>query len=71
MSYQDHDYQRALAYARRYHQAAKPGPELLWVQAQAERALGHVQAAQALETELIQKFPESDQAARLSQTSSP
>jgi type IV pilus biogenesis/stability protein PilW len=70
LSYQDKDYLRALGYARRYHQVAKPGPELLWVESQSQRALGHPKAAQALEVELIQKFPESDQAARLSHTSS-
>ncbi len=61
-------YLMARAYIQRFHAASKPTAESLWVQAQAEKALGaqdyYLQAAK----QLLKEFPDSEEAGRLDQS---
>jgi type IV pilus assembly protein PilF len=52
----------ARAYIQRYHQVKPPNAESLWIQSQAERALGAKDHYMKVARQLIKDFPDSDQA---------
>jgi len=55
-------YLMARAYIQRYHAVAPPGPESLWIQIQAEKALGAKEHYIKYAKQLISDFPDSDEA---------
>jgi Tfp pilus assembly protein PilF len=55
-------YLLARAYAQRYHQKNKPTAESLWIQVQAEKALGAKEFYIKYAKQLISEFPDSDEA---------
>ena len=55
-------YLMARAYIQRYHAVRQPGPESLWIQIQAERALGAKDHYMKYARQLITEFPDSDEA---------
>ena len=52
----------ARAYVQRYHAINKPSAESLWVQVQAERALGAKEHYHKYARQLLDEFPDSEQA---------
>jgi type IV pilus assembly protein PilF len=52
----------ARAYAQRYHEVSKPTAESLWLQVQAEKALGARNEYLKYAKQLIRDFPDSDEA---------
>lgn len=58
-------YLMARAYIQRYHSVARASAESLWIQAQAEKALGASDAYQEVAQQLLADFPDSPQAAKL------
>ena len=56
-------YMMARAYIQRYHAINKPSAESLWVQVQAERALGAKEHYYKYARQLLDDFPDSEQAA--------
>jgi len=58
-------YLMARAYSQRFHAIAKPTAESLWVQAQAEHALGDKKYFVIVSQSLLTKFPASEQAKKL------
>jgi len=58
-------YLMARAYSQRFHAIAKPTAESLWVQAQAEHALGDKKYFVIVSQSLLTKFPASEQATKL------
>lgn len=55
-------YLMARAYIQRYHAVSKPTPASLWIQIQAEKALGAKDHYIKYARQLIQDFPDSDEA---------
>ncbi len=55
-------YLMARAYIQRYHAVEQPSPESLWIQIQAEKALGAHDHYMKYARQLINKFPDSDEA---------
>ena len=55
-------YMMARAYIERYHAARPAGPESLWIQIQAEKALGARDHYKKYARQLINDFPDSDEA---------
>lgn len=55
-------YMMARAYIQRYHAVESPSPESLWIQIQAEKALGAHDHYMKYARQLINKFPDSDEA---------
>ncbi|MDA3869085.1 MAG: type IV pilus biogenesis/stability protein PilW [Gammaproteobacteria bacterium] len=55
-------YMKSRAYIQRYHAGNKPSAESLWVQVQAERALGAKQHYYKYARHLLAEFPDSEQA---------
>jgi len=55
-------YLMARAYIQRYHKVQAPGPESLWIQIQAEKALGATDFYLKYARQLINDFPDSDEA---------
>ncbi|HEB82441.1 MAG TPA: type IV pilus biogenesis/stability protein PilW [Gammaproteobacteria bacterium] len=55
-------YMMARAYIQRYHAVSKPTPASLWIQIQAEKALGAKDHYMKYARQLIQDFPDSDEA---------
>lgn len=55
-------YLMARAYIQRYHQVKSPSAESLWIQIQAEKALGAKEHYIKYAKQLIQDFPDSDEA---------
>ena len=55
-------YLSARAYIQRYHAINKPSAESLWVQVQAERALGAKEHYHKYAREILDEFPDSEQA---------
>jgi type IV pilus assembly protein PilF len=55
-------YLMARAYIQRYHQVKPASPESLWIQIQAERALGAKDHYMKYARQLISDFPDSDEA---------
>jgi len=55
-------YLMARAYIQRYHAVSKPSPASLWIQIQAEKALGARDHYIKYARQLIQDFPDSDEA---------
>jgi type IV pilus assembly protein PilF len=55
-------YLMARAYIQRYHAVKAPGPESLWIQIQAEKALGAHDHYMKYARQLINEFPDSDEA---------
>lgn len=55
-------YLMARAYIQRYHAVTAPSPESLWLQIQAEKALGAKDHYMKYARQLIQDFPDSDEA---------
>lgn len=55
-------YLMARAYIERYHAVKKPSPESLWIQIQAEKALGSKDYYMKYARQLIRDFPDSDEA---------
>lgn len=58
-------YLMARAYVQRYHAVARPTAESLWLQAQAEKALGAQDAYDEVVAQLLDRFPDSPQAQKL------
>lgn len=58
-------YLMARAYSQRFHALTKPSAESLWVQIQAEHALGDKKYFLKISQALLKKFPESEQAKKL------
>lgn len=56
-------YLKARAYIQRYHAINKPSADSLWVQVQAERALGAKEHYLKYARQLLDQFPDSEQAA--------
>ena len=50
------------AYIQRYHAVAQASPQSLWIQIQAENALGDKQALKELYKKMNKNFPDSDEA---------
>ncbi|MDN5873380.1 MAG: type IV pilus biogenesis/stability protein PilW [Sinobacteraceae bacterium] len=67
LSYHKGQYQRARALEKHYATLVTPGPEMLLLSAHTERALGHEARARAFEVQLIQTYPQSHQAAKISE----
>ncbi|HEU0198223.1 MAG TPA: type IV pilus biogenesis/stability protein PilW [Nevskiaceae bacterium] len=63
LSFQRGRYLRAQALEQHYASLAKPGPAMLLLSAQTERALGHAARARDLEVQLVQTYPQSQEAA--------
>lgn len=59
------DYLRTRAFLQRYDLLKRPNPELLYAGARAETALGDFAAAELYNTQLLQQFPQSSEAATL------
>jgi len=59
------NYLMARAYTQRYHSVAKPSAESLWVQVQAEHALGDKKYFLEISRKLLDYFPESKEAGKL------
>jgi len=59
------DFAQALVYLHRYERVGPPSPDLLDVGMRSERSLGHFDAAREYELKLRQKFPDSEEAAKL------
>lgn len=55
-------YLMARAYIQRYHAVKPPSPESLWIQIQAEKALGAQDHYMRYARQLINDFPDSDEA---------
>lgn len=55
-------YLMARAYIQRYHAVSAPTPESLWIQIQAEKALGAEDFYMKYARQLINDFPDSDEA---------
>ena len=55
-------YMMARAYIQRYHAVKSPSAESLWIQIQAEKALGAHDHYMKYARQLINKFPDSDEA---------
>ena len=55
-------YLMARAYIQRYHNVKKPSADSLWIQIQAERALGAKKHYLKFARQLIKDFPDSDEA---------
>jgi type IV pilus assembly protein PilF len=58
-------YLMARAYIQRYHAVARPSAESLWLQVQAEKALGAEDHYMKYARQLLKEFPDSDQAGML------
>jgi type IV pilus assembly protein PilF len=58
-------YLMARAYIQRYHAVARPSAESLWLQVQAEKALGAEDHYLKYARQLLKEFPDSDQAGML------
>jgi len=62
-------YLMARAYAQRYHSLAKASAESLWVQIQAEHALGDKKYFLEISRKLLDQFPNSEEANKLMELS--
>lgn len=62
-------YLMARAYIQRYHAVARPTAESLWLQIQAERALGAKEHYMKYARQLLKDFPDSDEAGLLEEMS--
>jgi type IV pilus assembly protein PilF len=60
-----HKYLMARAYIQRYHAIANPSAESLWLQIQAEKALGAEDHYTKYARQLMKEFPDSDEAGKL------
>jgi type IV pilus assembly protein PilF len=69
LSYQRQDYLRTRAFLQRFDRVARPRAETLLLAAKTERNLGDNQAARRYEANLVQSFPESEEAAQLQKRS--
>ncbi|MCW8853172.1 MAG: type IV pilus biogenesis/stability protein PilW [Gammaproteobacteria bacterium] len=58
-------YLMARAYMQRYHAITRPSSSSLWLQIQAEKALGDQKYLLKLTTQLLDDFPESQEASKL------
>ena len=58
-------YLMARAYIQRYHAVARPSAESLWLQVQAEKALGAQDHYLKYARKLLKDFPDSDEAGKL------
>jgi type IV pilus assembly protein PilF len=58
-------YLMARAYIQRYHAVARPSAESLWLQVQAEKALGAEDHYMKYARQLLKEFPDSEQAGML------
>ncbi|TAM12231.1 MAG: type IV pilus biogenesis/stability protein PilW [Nevskiaceae bacterium] len=67
LSFDHGQYARAQMLERQYAAVAHPGPEMLLLSARTERALGNAARARAIEVQLIQIYPQSPQAAQVSE----
>lgn len=62
LSIKTEKYLKARAYIQRYHAINKPSAESLWVQVQAERALGAKDHYHKYARQLLDEYPDSEQA---------
>ncbi len=60
-------YLMARAYIQRYHAVDRASADSLWIQAQAEQALGAKDAYDEVVQQLLKRFPDSPQAAKVQQ----
>lgn len=58
-------YLMARAYMQRYHSITKASPDSLWLQIQAEKALGDKKHLLKLTTQLLDDFPDSPEASKV------
>jgi len=63
------NYLMARAYTQRYHSIVKPSAQSLWVQVQAEHALGDKKYFLEISRKLLDHFPESEEADKLMELS--
>jgi len=63
------NYLMARAYTQRYHSVAQPSAQSLWVQVQAEHALGDKKYFLEISRKLLDHFPESKEAGKLMELS--
>ena len=62
ISYKKHKYLSAQAFLQRYLDVVQPTAETLWYAIHLERISGNKEAAEKFQAELLQKFPNSEQA---------
>ena len=62
ITYKKHKYMSAQAFLQRYLAVAEPTAETLWYAIHLERLSGNKEGAEKYQTELLQKFPNSEQA---------
>jgi type IV pilus assembly protein PilF len=62
LSIKTKNYMSSRAYIQRYHAVNQPSAESLWVQVQAERALGSTEHYHKYARQLLDEFPDSEQA---------
>lgn len=67
LSFESGHYLRARGLERHYAKIARPGPAMLLLSSRTERALGNRTQARAIEVQLIQTYPQSPQAAQVSE----
>jgi len=65
ISYQNGNYASARGFLQRYQGLVKDNAEILWYGWQIERALGHQQLAESYRRQLLEKFPNSEQALKV------
>lgn len=71
ISFQKQNHLAARAFVQRYEQTGRSSPEVLWVAAQTEAALGDPLAAHKYQTRLRREFPDSPEASFLSKSNIP
>lgn len=69
LSYERKDYLRTRAFLQRYDLAKRAAPDLLWLAARTEQALGDSQAARLYDSRLRREFPDSKEAASVTESS--
>jgi type IV pilus assembly protein PilF len=62
ISYRKHKYMSAQAFLQRYHSVAEPTAQTLWYEIHLARISGNKEEAEKFQAELLQKFPNSEQA---------
>jgi type IV pilus assembly protein PilF len=71
ISYQNGDFKAAKEYLMRYLTVAEQSPESLWLAIQTENSLGNEMLVKEYTTELLEKFPYSNEAKQIKSTLRP
>lgn len=69
LSYKKGNYGSARGFLQRYQSVVKDNAEILWYGWQIERALGHQSLAESYRRQLLEKFPNSEQAQKVQKLS--